>query len=47
LEWARGAALSAVLIAILVIPFFKNHVLGTVKTASPKKSAAKPAKAHA
>jgi len=28
-EWLRGAMLSLVLIAILVIPFFKNRVLGT------------------
>ncbi len=30
IEWQRGAILSAVLFVILVIPFFKNHVLGTV-----------------
>ena len=29
-EWQRGAILSAVLFIILAIPFFKNHVLGTV-----------------
>ena len=47
IEWLRGAMLSAVLLAILVIPFFKNHVLGTVKLKSAKKAPAKRAKAHA
>ncbi len=45
IEWLRGAMLSAVLLAILVIPFFKNHVLGTVKPKSTQKTAAKPAHA--
>ncbi|MCB9444422.1 MAG: hypothetical protein H6669_09315 [Ardenticatenaceae bacterium] len=47
IEWLRGALLSAVLLVILVIPFFKNHVLGTVKSTGTKSKMAKPAKAHA
>ncbi len=45
IEWLRGAMLSAVLLVILVIPFFKNHVLGTVKAQSAKKAPVKPAHA--
>jgi hypothetical protein len=44
-EWQRGAMLSAVLFIILVIPFFKDHVLGTVKSDSAEEASAKPAHA--
>jgi hypothetical protein len=47
MEWLRGAMLSAVLLVILAIPFFKNHVLGTAKSGEAKSKTAKPAKAHA
>jgi len=44
-EWQRGAMLSAVLLIILVIPFFKNRVLGTVNTQTVEETSAKPATA--
>lgn len=31
-EWLRGAILSAVLLVILIVPYFKNNVLGTAKS---------------
>ena len=43
-EWQRGAMLSAVLLIILVIPLFKNRVLGTINTETVVTSA-KPATA--
>lgn len=42
LDWLRGAGLAGVMVALLLIPFFKNRVMGEATDASPQPSTARP-----
>lgn len=47
LDWLRGAGLAGVMVALLLIPFFKNRVMGEATEASQKQSNAQPAMGRA